>query len=128
MRMGCPRDSLSHAQLAGLPQRPANPLNYHVLAYFPDLEPRMPGKCSAYDTTSSTGTDFPCCFVSAGARDAAYSIVRANSEAAPGSGLSPGAVRDSIQATVLLVTHAAMAWGASGFFQSSKLGCDADMV
>jgi hypothetical protein len=68
------------------------------------------------------------CLVSAGARDVAASTARANSEATPGSGLSPGAVRGSISATVSLVTHAAMAWGASVFFERNELGSDVRMV
>ena len=69
-----------------------------------------------------------CCLVSAGSRDAAASTARANSEATPGSGLSPEAVRGSIYATVSLVTHAAMAWGASVFFQHDQLGSDVLML
>jgi len=73
-------------------------------------------------------TRFPCCFISAGASVAA-STARVNSEAASGIGPSPGVVRNSIQGTVSLVTHAAMAWGASAFFRNhSKLGTAANLV
>jgi hypothetical protein len=61
--------------------------------------------------------------ISAGARDVALSA-RTHSEAASGSGPSPGAVRDSIQATVSLVTYAAMAWGASVLLRNQELGSD----
>jgi len=66
---------------------------------------------------SSIPTGFQCCSVSAGAHAVVVSIARNGSEVAPGSGSSPGVVRDSIQAKVLLVTRASMAWGASVFFR-----------
>ena len=87
----------------------------------------LPYRQSAHDPAKSIHLDCTCYFVSAGAR-LTVSTARVKSEAASGNGSSPGAVRDSIQATVSLVTHPKMAWGASVFFRSEELGSDADMV
>jgi hypothetical protein len=77
-----------------------------------------------HDPVQGVQIGSPCRLISAGARDVAVSSARTNSEAASGSGPSPGAVRDSIQAKVSLVTHAAMAWGASVLLRNQELGSD----
>jgi hypothetical protein len=88
----------------------------------------LPYAVSTNDSAQCISNGHPCCLISAGARDVASSTARASSEATPGSGLSPEAVRGSIYATVSLVTHAAMAWGASVFCQHGELGSDALVV
>ena len=103
------------------------PVYFQLRTLPPWMESGLPYRNWKNDSAQYTQNRYPCCFVSAGAHDVA-AIARASSEAASGSGLSPGAVRDPIQATVSLVTHAAMAWGASVFFRHAWLGGDADVV